>query len=597
MEGTGEEGKPPDKVGNHPEPQSLKDEPQSIIGKSNAPVSDGKYRTIGPMDNAIARLQLSSGMRKSQSMADLRQVEPDNGLEQLNATDKRVRSPGENELGAKRTKIGTMVCPFTKMGEKIKELSSLSTTHTTCPRTIKTAIIALKSIFEDAAKEYAQAKDEARALTTLLSTHKPDVLTTIRNKITTEMTMDQTLDLARQEWPPEAFRTTTLAQKDLDGKTGLKSTLVFPGSFLEDSNFRKLANIVPELQGVTVDLFKKVGTIEVKRKEQVLITGLEAASAEKVYQLHPALISTNKQIEFGDVKSWAMAIQRACAEMDNRNVEIFLPDGIDVTLVRKILECALVNTPIKVLVRISRQQRRLYQEQHRTVNETIIIHKVEGVSYSEVVKDLKNSINPEEVGIQINKVTETEKGHVRIQIRETRTGAKKMMLDQISQVKSAKSAFNVQRTKGIVIFDIDPDVDANEVKEILKEELKIDAEQIRMNPLRETKRGTMMLSVFLPENIAREAIQMKKIKIGWTMCQIKERVEVPHCMNCSKVGHTKRECKEETCPEKCLRCGDEHQTKTCTSDKEYCISCGEAGHRANAFKCPVYKNVINATRK
>lgn len=564
----------------------------SVFNKSNKTMRSPSSSHGNKAPSTIAFRKLFNGvLTRSQSVTDLMESEMGDTPP---TNEKRTRSPGENELGAKRVRTGIVTSPMDAAMNKIKELIALSNEHTTTPRRIKSGIIDMGNLLEDLLKEWTRTNEQLKNSNT---ENTQDTGAKIRARIGKIMTKDEVLNLANEEWPNSAYYTTTLSSKNIDGKVGLKSTLVFVDSFETQSSYKKLVAIVPELNGVTPDLLRKVGTIEVNKKESTSITGLDAAEVENLYQVHPALISSETEIEYADINSWAQAIKRASENVVSKNVEVFLPDKIDVMRVRKILECALSNTGIRILVRIPRQLRRSHQEHQRPQSNSIIVHMKGSATYSQVVKDLKESIDPDEVGVQINRVNRTTNGQIKIQLKENCPGAKKRMLDIIQNIKSADKVTEVHKTKGIVIMHIENDTDIEEIRKSITTELGVEPDQIRTNPTRQMKHGTKMISVFLPVQAANEAIRRAKLKIGWTRCTVKERVEAPWCRNCKRIGHHQRDCKEETVNVLCLRCGGEHETRVCTSENEFCITCRVDGHRANGFKCPIYRTFINGSHK
>lgn len=68
--------------------------------------------------------------------------------------------------------------------------------------------------------------------------------------------------------------------------------------------------------------------------------------------------------------------------------------------------------------------------------------------------------------------------------------------------------------------------------------------------------------------------------------------EVVQCKRCQRFGHTKAYCRYSF---RCVKCGQSHQTNSCTKDKTtpaVCALC-EGNHTANYKGCPVYKEVKN----
>ena len=91
------------------------------------------------------------------------------------------------------------------------------------------------------------------------------------------------------------------------------------------------------------------------------------------------------------------------------------------------MECCLYGTDIIILIRASREQRKAYQRSKNAgkINrEALIIRAKEGVSYSEVVKELKQQISPEDYGVSIKGISSTLKGDVKIMLTENLPGAR-----------------------------------------------------------------------------------------------------------------------------------------------------------------------------
>lgn len=212
-----------------------------------------------------------------------------------------------------------------------------------------------------------------------------------------------------------------------------------------------------------------------------------------------------------------------------------------------------------------------------------------------VVKELKKNVSPETLGVEVKVINSTLNGHVRIRVTEKTPGAKQHMIQKIREtVTSAETTTVTQKTKGVVIMDIDCDVEERELLLALSSILDTPKEDIKANPFKNMKMCNQMVTVFLPIEAAEKVIQMGKIKIGWTHCRVKERYDPPFCQKCQVFGHLTYTCASTTLTtRKCLNCGGEHKTSQCSSKKEFCITCKTEGHRANAMKCPVYRKLIN----
>lgn len=193
--------------------------------------------------------------------------------------------------------------------------------------------------------------------------------------------------------------------------------------------------------------------------------------------IHPAVVSEAGKFDVADIMSWAASIKKCVQAADTKVVEVYTPQEMSITQVRKALECYMYNSNLKILCRLSKTQKREFQQrsQKRGDEESILIHAKEGASYSDVVKELKSSISPTEIGLDIKRFKSTRNGHVRIQCKEIAPGAKAELINKIrSSITSAENVQLSQKTKGIVLLDIEYGVDDRELVTTLSKTLAID---------------------------------------------------------------------------------------------------------------------------
>ena len=82
-----------------------------------------------------------------------------------------------------------------------------------------------------------------------------------------------------------------------------------------------------------------------------------------------------------------------------------------------------------------------------------------------------------------------------------------------------------------------------------------------------------------------------RVYVDLKSCRVSNRLHVKRCNRCQQYKHYHKECKADVC---CGKCGENHDTRACTSDTKRCINCvknnfTEVGHDTSYFKCPSYK--------
>lgn len=553
--------------------------------------------------NAFSRL-MGATMNRSHSAQELtlvgltKEEEQATLLGDSNETqsDKRVRSPGDCEQASKRAKSAPIMERTT---ETINELMQLAHNHPTTARKIKMGLQQLEKLIQIARNEFHLMEEK------LQSAKNPHTETNEnpRNSMTISMGVNEIEELVAKEWPATAYKNTTLNTRDVIPRAQLTCNIVEAQNLNEDKNFLRLTQIVPEAKDLTSDLLMKNGMIVISKNELTTITGIKSNSTKnRIYTVHPAMNNQEGELSTVNLINWCESIKKLAAKEEVKTAECFLPETLKCVIrARKIMECCLYGTDIIILIRPSREQRKAYQRSKNAgkINrEALIIRAKEGVSYSEVVKELKQQISPEDYGVSIKGISSTLKGDVKIMLTENLPGAKRDMISKIrSSVSCAKTAVIASKSKGIVIMDLEDDITEVDVVRVLTETLSVDKENVKLNPLRKMRRGTQMVTVFLPAQAAEEAINMRRIKIGWTSCLIKEKIDPPFCTHCKVYKIEGHKCSERSVSFRCFKCGGSHNTQECNNDLVYCFSCQVEGHRANQMKCPVYGKLIRDARK
>ncbi|KAK9693579.1 Zinc knuckle [Popillia japonica] len=135
-----------------------------------------------------------------------------------------------------------------------------------------------------------------------------------------------------------------------------------------------------------------------------------------------------------------------------------------------------------------------------------------------------------------------------------------------------------------------------------------------------TQHGGQNATVVLDKMWADELCKRGTIRIGWTPCTIRQRVNITRCYRCLDFGHKRWECQGVDNTNTCLKCGksdhrakewcqgvdntntclkcgkSDHRAKECT-EESFCVICKKPGHRADQTRCPHYRKLISEKAK
>lgn len=415
------------------------------------------------------------------------------------------------------------------------------------------------------------------------------------------MTVAQINLLLEQKWEKKDFTKTTTGGGELPkNEKKIISAMIIPEKLNEDSNFKHIKANIPQVGRITEAILIDKGTIRIDKEERVNIPGLSMEEGEgeykSVYVLQAALMSS-EAVETIDVMNWCQALVNIAKTEQSTQLEMLLPKGSNPHHTRIIVECCLYGTDVTARLRWKDTPAPVNQPR----NETALMHVAPGASFADVVKEMKGSTSTSTWGINIKKVEETDKGHVKLTFEETTKGGKRRLNEEMTNsLKTVKDVSVFDRSKGIMIYNLEPGTEINDVIESLARELHTDKEEIKVLPFRQPRRGKVSTSAFLPYGAAREAIRRRRISITgqYERARIEERFDTPFCRKCWKPGHSYRECSvDEEVPRPCLNCGKQDHPSSGCQLEEACYTCNlQKGHRANSMRCPEYRRLINDIR-
>lgn len=227
--------------------------------------------------------------------------------------------------------------------------------------------------------------------------------------------------------------------------------------------------------------------------------------------------------------------------------------------------------------------------QKKKEQEAVLV-KMKGTSYAELLKKLKETVNPEEIGVDLNGVKQTRNGDMLLIVKN---GAKKAedLKNMIKEKLPTANTSHVTSKKVIHIKGLDGITNTEEVRDAISRLLATEEENIEIRALRPAYGGRQNVTAILKSEDADKCIQMRNIKIGWTNCRIIERKPETKCHRCWTAGHLKTECTGPDRTKLCLKCAKPgHKAADC-KNTAYCVHCNQQGHQSSSQKCTRPKTV------
>lgn len=515
---------------------------------------------------------------------------PPDPEEEVTKKRKKEMSPQKETNKKVKTTIGASLETFNDM---LQALYTQVMEQTTVKKETKQQMKLVIEKFADFKREY---DNETSTRDWREMTKSDREIVEFRKKLLSANTIEDINVVLSERWPQGGFKKTKVNARGklYDNDSTLYSILLYPENSSSDKNLKALQEKIPAVRAITDENIRQLGYINVCQEEATDIPGVKESSRKKTEIIIAGanMSDKNVQLHTADVVNWADTLKKQAIKSGKEKIAVTFPSDDLLDNIRKIFECRFADSMIAVQL-IPNEGKKT--STRRPPDDAIMVN---GGTYAEILKTMKEGITPEDIGIKVKKIQETSSGSLRMVITETTTGAREHMMKKMKELlpQNAKVTASSDFKKGIIVMDIENDISIEEVKERFCTEFKIDRDAIIANEFRASYGGSKMLSVKLPSNAADSAIRNRWIKLGWTNCRIKEKLEPSFCSRCQNYGHTSRTCRaQKAINRRCLKCGEQdHIAKDCKKD-EHCFTCGEK-HWANSMRCASYSALVKKMR-
>ena len=420
--------------------------------------------------------------------------------------------------------------------------------------------------------------------------------------------LHELLAITEKKWPREVFKRTAFTKAGVGANRKCRILLHSP----EDKDSRTehilkhLAQSYPAVKEIDTLEIGEVATTAMTVKPTLTRAGGLPPEEDKstlVIGRIPKEANTEQIAEV--LKRIFEETDKVCTDEDK--ILMSIPRSADATRLRKIAEACIIYCEAKGAIEIStkaakgeepgnKEGRRPQKPSHTTV---MIGSKDR--TFAEVLKNLKEKVNPRELGVDIRGCSQAGE-EVQLQIRETSRGGRERLQAYVADALNYETVVRGPRLPAaLLLTGLEPLITEDEVATELRKLLRHkDAERLKVEKIGRNARGTRITVVRLAYQDADRLVKMRTVQIGWRACFVQEWIQVPRCFRCQKAGHRTSTCKgKEETEKRCQECGlAGHTVKECKTEPEdyHCVNCDEKGHPGFSGACPKYREILAGLR-
>ncbi|CAH1110905.1 unnamed protein product [Psylliodes chrysocephalus] len=424
-----------------------------------------------------------------------------------------------------------------------------------------------------------------------LEISKNVMIATIKDTLREDKGFNEISQVLKEAWPEEVFKCTKIDDTNVSSlnKEGDIAVIVDPQNLKMDKTMGTLELILPELANLIKESDDKVDFI-LNSTKTINKNKEESEKVRAVYTVPWGTIDEEtKSLE--KLYTQVRSLKDAMEIHPTSSIHVVINGGMQNENPRKIFEYVFGGSNMDVIM-MGTIPKEPTKRTFRPGPERMVV-KCEGKSYADMLRDIKNKVNVNNMGLNIRNIKKTAKGDLMFELEGGKNEAN-ILKDEI-QKKVNATEIRVHKQETLIhINDLDAITQAEEILESIARVIGPENKKfVTVKSLRPNRNGGQAATVAVQgKDLAKRITHDGRIKIGWINCRLRERYSFMRCYRCLEYGHHTKECKGEDKANLCRNCGKESHKASDCKENPYCLTCKIEGHRNDQIKCPAFRALI-----
>ena len=154
----------------------------------------------------------------------------------------------------------------------------------------------------------------------------------------------------------------------------------------------------------------------------------------------------------------------------------------------------------------------------------------------------------------VNKIRQTNTGDVLVQLQRG-SNATQLKEAVATAIGSEATVLQLSQEVALDVRDMVMDTTEGEVQKALAEAAGVPVEVLKVKAMRPMYGGMQMAIVTMPRMNALHIIKSGKVRTGWVIARVREKISVPRCFRCSAFEHLSHNYDKGHATKPCFLCG------------------------------------------